>query len=172
MPKFKSLKELEKFVQKKTEKAIKSEAVSSVFKFTMAKNVETEVYDYYPEPYSYKRRGEDGGLSDEDNMVFTEHITDGKNLVSLFENLTVGNEKDPILNHGEDSMKGYFISHLIENGSNNIHTTPKNTEDGWYSLGKWSDPRPFAKATANELNTTGSTMNQVLKDTLEHHINK
>ena len=172
MPTFKNLKELEKFVQKKTEKAIKSEAVSSVFKFTMADKVETEVYAYYPEPYAYKRRGEDGGLSDENNMSFTEHTKDGNTLVSLFENLTVGNEKDGILGHEEDSMKGYFISSLIENGSSNIHTTPRNSEDGWYALGRWSDPRPFAKATASELNTTGTMMNRVLKDTLEHQINK
>lgn len=174
MPTFKNLKQLEKYVQKKVEGAVKSEAVASIFKYTMSEKVQSEVYDYYPDPRVYDRREKDGGLSDERNMVFTEHTKVNNTLVSLFENLTVGNERELNIDsvpYSADSMKGYFISSLIENGSNNVHTSSSNSENGWYELGKWSDPRPFAKATANELNSTGTPLNNALKATLEHKIN-
>ncbi len=177
MPKFRNLKDLEKYVQQKVEKAVKGNRVSSIFKHTMQDKVYTEVYDYYT-PKEYERRGANEGLADANNMNFTEHKKEGNTLVSLFENLTVGNS-DPEYGHPTDSMNGYFISSLIENGSTNIHTTDSNSSNGWYSIthldgskGEWTDARPFAKATAQTLNDPSSPFNKALKLILETEINK
>lgn len=149
-------------------KTVKSPQVLSAFRHAMVDSVYTEVYDYY-EPHAYDRRYEDGGLSDARNMVFTEHKLDGKTFTSNFENLTVGSDSE-VYGHPTDSMSGYFISELIEKGIDFQHTSPSNSENGWYDPdGKWADPRPFAKATAIKLDKT--THNKILKNALEHGIN-
>ena len=149
MPTFKNLKQLEKFVQKKVESAVKSPFVDSVFSQAMQESVEVEVYSYY-QAQEYENRFDKDGLSDMSNMQFTSHKKEGKTIVSNFENLTVG----------VDSMKGQYLSEMIENGSDTAWSTPD---------GAWSDPRPFAKATADRLNN--SEYNNYLKVVLETEIN-
>lgn len=168
MPTFSNIKDLEKYVQGQVKKTVKSPQVLSAFRQAMVDSVYTEVYDYY-EPRVYERRYEDGGLSDARNMVFTEHKLDRKTFTSNFENLTVGSDSE-VYGHPTDSMSGYFISELIEKGSDFQHNSPSNSENGWYDPeGKWADPRPFAKATAIKLDKT--THNKILKNALEHGIN-
>lgn len=168
MPKFSNLKDLEKFVQSKVKDTVKSPKVLSAFRHAMVESVYSEVYDHYDSQF-YDNRYEDGGLSDARNMVFTEHKLNGNTLTSDFENLTVGSNEE-VYGHPTDSMSGYFISELIEKGSDFQHTSPSNSENGWYNPdGKWADPRPFAKATAEKLNKT--THNKILKNALEHGIN-
>lgn len=181
---FRNLKDLEKYAKKKVEEAMQSQSVASVFKTAMQQNVYTEVYDAY-DPLQYERRDESDGLADQDNMFFTKHVAEGKRtLVSLFENMTLGNERvhDPevdgqIYGNKFDSMSGQFISSLIEHGSTNMHTSNANTENGWYSIthsngktGEWTYPRPFAFATAQTLNNP-TLLNKVLKEALEYGIN-
>ena len=169
MPTFSNIKDLKKFVQGKVKNTTKSPQVLSAFRKAMVDAVYTEVYDYY-EPQVYDRRYEDGGLSDARNMVFTEHKLVGNTFTSNFENLTVGSDAD-VYKHPTDSMSGYFISELIENGSDFQHTSSSNATNGWYDPdGAWADPRPFAKATAEKLDRT--THNKILKHALEHGINK
>lgn len=169
LPSVNNFKDLEKLVQKKIAKTVKSPQVLKVFRQAMVDSVYTEVYDYY-QPSEYERRYDDGGLSDARNMAFTSHELKGNTFVSDFENLTVGSDAT-VYDYPTDSMNGYFISDLIENGSNNTHTSPANSENGWYNPdGRWADPRPFAKATAEKLNRT--TYNKHLKDALERGINE
>lgn len=168
LPKFRNLKDLEKYVQQKVEKTIKSEMVQDVFKDAMQDSVHGEVYAQY-KPLQYERRGDNDGLSDKDNMIFTQHTKQDKTLVSLFENVTVGSDY-PAYDHETDSMNGYFISNLIEHGSDNIHETPSNSTNGWYELGKWSEARPFVLETALMLNNP-SFFNARLKWALEKGIN-
>lgn len=168
MPTFKSLKDLEKFANKKIRKTVASKPIQNIFKSAMFDAVYEEVYEYY-EPSHYERRYEDGGLSDARNMSFTSHEKIGNTLSSDFENLTVGNSEG-VYYRKEDSMSGYFISHMIEHGSDVAHIQPANVEDGWYNPdGRWADPRPFAKATAQKLNST--THNARLKSALDNGIN-
>lgn len=151
MPTFSNIKDLEKYVQGKVKDTIKSPQVLNVFRHAMVDSVYTEVYDYYEPRYDAV------GLSDARNMVFTKHKLNGNTFASDFENLT------------SDSMDGYFISELIENGSDIQHTS-SNSENGWYNPDeKWAEPRPFAKATAEKLDKT--TYNKHLKNVLEQGIN-
>ncbi|MGE8033868.1 hypothetical protein [Lysinibacillus sp. NPDC093692] len=151
MPTFSNIKDLEKYVQGKVKDTIKSPQVLNVFRHAMVDSVYTEVYDYYERSYDA------GSLSDARNMVFTKHKLNGNTFASDFENLT------------SDSMDGYFISELIENGSDVQHTS-SNSENGWYNPDeKWAEPRPFAKATAEKLDKT--TYNKHLKKALEQGIN-
>ncbi len=149
MPTFKNLKQLEKYVQKKVESAVKSPFVDTVFSQAMQDSVEVEVYSYY-QAQEYENRFDKDGLSDMNNMQFTSHKKEGKTIVCNFENLTVG----------VDSMKGQYISEMIENGSDTAWSTPN---------GAWADARPFAKATADRLNN--SEYNSYLKVVLETEIN-
>lgn len=168
MPTFSNLKDLKKFAQGKVKDTVKKPKVLSAFRHAMVDAVYTEVYDAYDSEY-YDNRYEDGGLSDARNMVFTEHKLVGDTFTSNFENLTVGSDAR-FNDHPTDSMSGYFISELIENGSDFQHTSPSNATNGWYKPdGAWADPRPFAKATAEKLNKT--THNKILKHALEHGIN-
>ncbi|MEQ6356550.1 hypothetical protein ABNX05_18160 [Lysinibacillus sp. M3] len=156
MPTFSNIKDLEKYVQGKVKDTIKSPQVLNVFRHAMVDSVYTEVNDYY-DPHAYERSYDVGGLSDARNMVFTKHKLNGNTFASDFENLT------------SDSMDGYFISELIENGSDIQHTS-SNSENGWFNPDeKWAEPRPFAKATAEKLDKT--TYNKHLKNVLEQGIN-
>lgn len=147
---------------------VKSPKVLSTFRQAMVDSVYTEVYDAYDSTL-YENRYEDGGLSDARNMVFTQHVLVGDTLVSDFENLTVGSDK-PFGDFPTDSMDGFFISELIENGSDVQHNSPSNSENGWYKPdGKWAEPRPFAKATAEKLDRT--SYNQHLKNAIERGMN-
>lgn len=161
MPEFSDFKKLENYILSKISQAVESVAVEDVFSDAMQESVEEVVYDAYEPRGRYERRENNGGLSDVRNMSFTSTSFDGKTFISDFENLTVG----------QDSMKGNYISELIEEGSNNILTGEGNKENGWYSLGEWSKPRPFAQETANKLDNTG-LHNTKLKDVLEREINK
>lgn len=165
MPSFRNLKDLEKYVENKVRQTIlKDKSIQDTFKDAMQVSVYTEVYDYYRpstenEPFEYERRYTDGGLGDTDNMVFTSHKLNGKTFESLFENVATGSDS-PVYGLPTDSMNNYFISEMIEIGD----------EDDWYDPdGDWSDPRPFAKATAQRLNSTYSSR---IKKTLENGINK
>ena len=149
MPTFKSLKQLQKYADKQVQQAMASPLVHSVFSQAMQDSVETEVYTYY-QAQEYENRYDDGGLSDMANMQFTSTLKFGNTYISEFENLTVG----------VDSMEGKYISELIENGGT----------EGWANPnGAWSDPRPFAHATAQKLNF--SEYNGYLKVVLEREIN-
>lgn len=149
MPTFKNLKQLQKYADKQVQKAITSPILSSVFAQAMQESVDTEVYAYY-QAQEYENRGDDGGLSDMNNMQFTSTLKIGNTYISEFENLTVG----------VDSMEGKYISELIENGGT----------EGWANPnGIWTDPRPFAQATALRLNH--SDYNGYIKVVLETEIN-
>lgn len=156
---FTDFKKLEKYILQQMNKATQSTSVEDIFKEAMVESVQEEVYDKY-EPHKYKRRKTKDGLIDENNMYFTSTSINGKEISSEFENLTLG----------VDSMKDNYISELIEDGSNNILTTSGNSENGWYKLGVWSEPRPFAKETAEKLNS--GSHNSKLKSALEKEINR
>lgn len=160
-------------MNKRVQKAVRSPFVHSVFASAQQEAVEVEVYDYY-QPVEYERRGEEGGLSDMNNMKFTSTQISHNLIVCDFENLTVGSDfeyrprgKPP---YATDSMSGKYISSLIEHGSDVQHSSPSNSSNGWYDpSGAWSEARPFAKATAQRLN--GGKYNEYLKVVLSQEIN-
>lgn len=81
MPDFKSLSELEKYLNSKIQSALKNEVAETTIQ-TMQKHIESDVYAVY-EPKQYVRKGYQGGLSDphnieveviDDNTISVENI--------------------------------------------------------------------------------------------------
>ncbi|MFJ7982430.1 hypothetical protein ACIQ1D_19390 [Lysinibacillus xylanilyticus] len=135
MPTFRNLKDLERFANAQILQSISVNlALENLFAEAMYDVIWTNVYSVY-EPIEYERREEDGGLLDERNMRFTEHIPISSKLISsLFENLA----------EGKDTMEGQYISEMIEKGIKE----PYNNPDGI-----WAEPRPFTSDTTRYLNT-------------------
>ena len=124
--------------------------VAKEVKKEQAKQVKSEVYDAY-EPVSelkggYKRRFDNGGLSDEDNM---KHIikTDGNFTVLEIVNMTMSNpDFMPV------SRSPFMISGVIEFGHGWDGERYDYSKDG---SEEFAQPRPFIQATRDELVRSG-----------------
>lgn len=129
---FANLSELESYLQNNLPKLIiEDKGIENILKRTMQEAVKDVVYEHYY-PTQYKRRGDNGGLSDVRLMQFTDAFLNGTTFTMIFENLA----------KGRDSLNGEYISETIENG----------IEDNWYNPnGAWSDSRPFVKETAKNI---------------------
>lgn len=128
--------------------------IESVLAKTMSQAVYDVVYRKYI-PQEYKRRRNDGGLSDVRNMKITKvEVKNGKVRV-LFENLTMGQTHyTPIYEQPIDSMHGQFITDTIEDG----------ISDNWYRQGKWSHARPFVQETIARIEANPSYLINAIKD--------
>lgn len=103
---------------------------------TMREVIQDNVYAAFT-PEEYQRRGDDGGFSDTDNMVFTDVQTSGNKVNLTFENITEGN----------DSMSGKRLDELFENG-NGVWDKVVVDNQGRVN----TEPREFIEDTVNELN--------------------
>ena len=103
---------------------------------TMREVIQDNVYAAFT-PEEYKRREDDGGFSDTDNMVFTDVQTSGNTVNLTFENITEGN----------DSMSGKRLDGLFENG-NGVWDKVVVDDQGRVN----TEPREFIEDTVNELN--------------------
>lgn len=128
--------------------------IETVLAKTMSQAVHDVVYRKYI-PQEYKRRGNDGGLSDVRNMKITKvEVNNGKVRV-LFENLTMGQSHyTPIYEQPVDSMYGQFITDTIEDG----------VSDNWYRQGKWSQARPFVQETIARIEANPTYLINAIKD--------
>lgn len=95
--------------------------VAEEVKKIMREHVITDVYNAYPEPFSYVRRRDAGGLSDIDNIKVVK-ISDGIELI----------------NETKDSEGNKWITPIVESGKGYDH---------WRD----SFARPFNKNTQEEL---------------------
>jgi hypothetical protein len=156
MPEFKSLTELNKYLQKQIKDALNNE-VSEVVKSEEQKKVKTEVYDKYnvvkgeqKEPYVYQRRGSSGGLSDKKNMKNrVKNIKDGAEL--SVENRTKGQDEN------------IYIADLVEggDGSFGLDYDYKSNRDG--TQGQYLQARPFQQRTVEALEQSGEHVEAMKK---------
>ena len=105
------------------------------------RNVNREVYAVYT-PEFYKRRADDGGLTDPDNIsVVPEESNSGVVL-------TISNNTRPIRfdKAGQNSL---FLAPVVEYGTGGEEP--------------WEEPRPFMEATENELRN-GELIKNIIKE--------
>lgn len=133
MAQFKSLAAIQTYLEQNVHQVLKgSAALERVLADEMSSAVMTEVYNAYPHPPTYERRGNAGGLADVRNMVISDVVIVGNHVKLIFENLTEGN----------DSMAGLYITDTIEEGIKASWDTPRSP---------YADARPFVAETARRL---------------------
>lgn len=112
----------------------------------MHEKVKTNVYDAY-DPIHYKRRGNNDGLLDMDNMEFTDVDVQGNGVKFTFENTAKTN--------GSGVLADKDLAPLIENG----------VED---SNKPWEQPRPFTEETAQNLQENKGELYDALRKDLKN----
>lgn len=147
---FSSLKQLEQYIIQQINSSLQKE-MSEMVKDKISDHVKTDVYDKYPNPVMYKRRGFiEGSLGLGDTGQMNSHlIEDG--VLEVVDNADFNHSF--AYNHG-----GYGGVDLGESLAHNI-------EFG-YGNDPWSKPRPFIKNTREEIRDKGlhvQTMKSALK---------
>ena len=105
------------------------------------RHVSREVYAVY-EPEHYKRRADNGGLTDPDNIsVVPEESNSGVVL-------TISNNTRPI-GFDKAGMNSSFLTPVVEYGTGGEEP--------------WEEPRPFMEATENELRN-GELIKNIIKE--------
>lgn len=155
MAQFNNIEDLQKYLQKQLSNIdFNSTNLKDITADTMYDVIMDNVYDAF-NPSEYERRGDKGGFSDTNNMVFTDvQASDGK-IRLKFENITTGN----------DSMYGEEISDTIENGIKNNWDNPE-VEDEYGRIN--SDPRPYVDDTIDELRYRENELTGALKKDLRN----
>ena len=144
MPEFSKWSDLEKHLKKQIKDALASEVKSEVVE-TERRHIKKDVYEVY-KPKMYKRRKDNGGLLDEENIVGTM-ISD--------DTLQVTNET-PANPYGipqEQVTTDKNLAMLIEYGDggaggNNFYDFPSEDDSSYMN------PRPFTANTIEELSQT------------------
>ena len=147
MAQFKDLSSLEKYLtQVVREVSSSSMDLEDRMSETMREAVIDIVYNAYS-PTQYKRRGDDGGLSDTDNMIITSaDMRNGKVLLT-FENIT----------SGVDTLAGKRLDETINDG----------VKDNWANPGVWSEPRRFIEETRERLQQKSDELADELRKELQ-----
>ena len=119
---------------------------------TMHEKIISNVYDAFT-PTEYKRRGNDEGFSDMNNMQFTSVDVSNGAVRFVFENTTEGN----------DSMSGQELTDMFEQGIKGNWYNP-DVMDNQGRIN--SSPRPFIDDTISELNQNKAQLQESLKKDL------
>ena len=148
MAQFKDLSSLEKYLtQVIGEISSNSMDLEDKMSETMREAVIDIVYNAYS-PTQYKRRGDDGGLSDTDNMIITSaDMRNGKVLLT-FENIT----------SGVDTLAGKRLDETINDGIKGNWANPN---------GSWSEPRRFIEETRERLQQKSGELARELEKELK-----
>ena len=129
--------ELEVMLKATVEQAM-HETVAPLVKELESKNVEKYVYNVYPEPTEYERRGNDGGLADVRNM--TEDVKIVGNSVEM--TVTNNTKSNPdFLPYWKTPVP---IAPLVEYGMDYDYPFGENPD-------AFTSPREFTKATEQDL---------------------
>lgn len=156
MVQFKDLNHLQRYLGRGDiiNTVFKDKGIEKILASTMSQAVYDVVYGKYV-PVEYKRRRNDGGLSDVRNMKITKvEVNNGKVRV-LFENLTLGQGHfSPIYEHDYDSLRGQFLTDTIEDG----------LDENWYRTGKWSEARPFVQETIKRIQANPTYLVNAIKN--------
>lgn len=152
---FKSLQEVENYL--KSSEMVKStlmnQNVKNILSKAMSKAVWDVVYKRYL-PTEYKRRGNEGGLSDVRNMNFTKVDIKGNTIKILFENLTLGQTHQIVYELERDTADGQYITDIIVERQSPI----------WHRQGQWSESRDFVSATVASIKANPSALIGAIKD--------
>ena len=154
---FKDLKSLQKHVEEIAPIYLTGSSVGDVLAKTMRNSVKEVVYKPR-KPKKYKRRKNDGGLSDMRNMQWTSFSVKDGVLSLVFENLTTGQTHQiPIYDNPVDSMEGQYITDLIEEGA-------VGGSGEWYDYsGEWIAPRPFVADAIKKLKSNPAPLQEGIK---------
>jgi hypothetical protein len=151
MKKFNNLKELEEYLKPKMLQVVENEVAKEI-KDVEQLNIEEVVYQGYVtsnaqgQPWKYKRRRQNDGLQDRDNMVEKARYI-GNTVELTIENITEGSNED------------FKIAPLIEYGDGNggKEYEYKNNRDD--TADQYLAPRPFTEETIKELKLTNRHIN-------------
>lgn len=149
MPSFKTVDELIASINSNVVNYMKSEnsELQEEISFLMKEAVEFAVYDVF-EPQVYERRGEDGGLSDPENLRLVGAKNLSHRVTSLvFENMTKGN------------ISAYYQEHIANTIINGI-------KSHWERQGAWSEPRDFVSKLTELVNQRKPEINNAIKKDL------
>jgi hypothetical protein len=143
MKEFRSFADLKKFLNESIEKAIKGKVVKKV-KNIMRKQIIKDVYRVY-NPTMYKRRGTQGGLLANENIVSNNR---GKKAVEIF-NIAERNR-----DYSDTVYTNKYLTPLIELGHLQAKGSSIAGNQGYnypYKYLAYYQPRPFMRNTRNEL---------------------
>ncbi|ASA22761.1 hypothetical protein [Paenibacillus donghaensis] len=132
---FKSLKDLEKHLNKQIAQSLKNDVGNGVARKKLKENIQTEVYDKY-DPVIYERQRENGGLIDDANIK-----------VEMIDNNTVSIES-----HRMDGNKNVGV--VVETG------VGYNEE---WAFPYTHKSRLFTEVTRDELRNDGSVEHALMK---------
>lgn len=144
MPEFKTFKELETYLKTKIKDSLEHEVKSEIVE-TERRHIQTDVYDVY-KPKMYKRRKDNGGLMDKENIIGTMISNDTLEIINNTPPNPYGTPQErvsvnkdlPMLVEGGDGV-----------GGNNFYDFPSDEKDATYMF-----PRPFTANTIEELSQT------------------
>lgn len=156
MVQFNDINQIQRYFERNSHQVFKDKNIEKVLASTMSQAVYDVVYRRYV-PVEYKRRRNDGGLSDVRNMKITKvEVKNGKVIV-LFENLTLGQGHfSPIYEQSQDSLHGQFITDVINDG--------ETDGNSWYRHGKWSEARPFIQETIARIQANPTYLVNAIKN--------
>jgi hypothetical protein len=140
---FRSLKDLEKFLNDSIEKAIQGKVVKKI-KNVMRKHIIKDVYRVY-NPVFYDRRGTNGGLLAQENIISNQR---DKNTVEVF-NIAERNR-----DYSNTVYVNKYLTPLIEFGHDKAKQSTLAGKQGYnyaYKYLAYYQPRPFMRNTRNEL---------------------
>jgi hypothetical protein len=149
MPDFNNLEDLNKYLQGKIDNYLDKE-VSQVVKAQEQVEIQKVVYDAYPNPIVYKRRGYDEGLKDDEKM---NHTVENGTLI-------VSNDAPLNTEYGTDDLE-MSLSDRIEKGTGYMY--PYGVTTGY----PYMQPRDFIGATVEALENDDTCV-LTLKYGLEH----
>lgn len=156
MVQFKDLDQLQRYLERNSNQVFNDKNIEKVLASTMSQAVYDVVYRRYV-PVEYKRRRNDGGLSDVRNMKITKVDVKNGKVVVLFENLTLGQgHYSPIYEQNQDSLHGQFITDVINDG--------ETDGNSWYRHGKWSEARPFIQETIARIEANPTYLINAIKN--------
>lgn len=155
---FKSLKDLEKYLQQQVNKSLERD-VTPVVKKIMIEQIEDTVYSAYS-PSEYKRRGQDEGLADPENIggVMVGNTLEVINATQTNPDIYINHERYDSQNEGD------YLTPIIEYGQG-YDFARENGNAGY------ERPRPFISNTREKLKSTGAHVTALKKGLKKRGIN-
>lgn len=150
MPTFKSVKELEEYLQEQIMDSLKTDVAEKTIELEK-EHVKIDVYKKY-KPKEYVRRKEDGGLLDDENYL-VEEIENGIKISNITRDNGYATPSDP----------DRYVAPIVEDG---VGYTWEDSEI--YQMQPY--PRPFIKETRKDLKK--GKLKEFMKKALEKRFGK
>ena len=150
MPTFKSVKELEKYLQEQIMDSLKTDVAEKTIELEK-EHVKIDVYDAY-DPTQYVRRKEDGGLLDDKNYL-VEEIENGIKISNITRDNGYATPSDP----------DRYVTPIVEYGVGYTWEHSKIYHKQPY-------PRPFIEETRKDLKK--GKLKEFMKKALEKRFGK